>query len=401
MAHGATSHLQLKRQRLRGEARAKAGAGKSEEAAKLFAQAAEIAATLAERASTLRDRREWETRAAEDRDRAQRSEASAPRQSDGRLREAGSEGFIDTIEGLIQTPAQIGVRWDEIGGLADIKRDLQFSYGLALAKRPDDIKLPIGRNFLLYGPPGTGKTLLAGALCAQGEGTFYNVKVSSLLSKYFGDSPKLVSTLFEHARARAVEEGVVFIFIDEFHSLVAESGGDESGAERRLLSTILAEMDGLSEKGSDPLVFVVGATNHPSKLHAAALSRFHRRFYVPLPDPAARREILGVHLTRKGLKLSRDGADTVTLDDLVARTEQFSGRDLSRLCTSAVMNMLQEHNPGIPTAVAAGREATMELAIQVGVLTKAHFDAAFTVTRVDPDRLARDIAECETFARAN
>ncbi|MFH1530743.1 MAG: ATP-binding protein [Pseudomonadota bacterium] len=386
--------------------------GKGKEAAAQFSKAAQAADQIAKNAVTMKDSREWLDIARGHREDAARAAGSSVKRSskagspgssgEGRVYSEGEgDSFRDAIEGLIQTPEQIKVRWEDIGGLADVKRDMKFSYGMALAPKPEGISLPIGKNFLMYGPPGTGKTLLAAAMCAKFHGTFYNVKVSSLLSKYFGESPKMVSALFDHARQRARDEGVVMIFIDEFHSLVPSEGGDESGAERRLLSTILAEMDGLSEKGNEPPVFVLGATNHPSKLHAAALSRFQRRFLIPLPDPAAREEILKIQLAGKGLQLASRGDQAISLKDLVGRTEAFSGRDLARLCAAAVMSMLQEANPGIPAAVDRGADAVAKHQVKVTPLSRRHFEDAFGKAQVDRTQVAACLAECDSFAKGS
>ncbi len=108
-----------------------------------------------------------------------------------------------------------GIKWEDIGGLDDTKQAIKSAYGLALARKPKGVEISGWRNFLLYGPPGTGKTLLAAATAGSLEATFFNVKISSLLSKYFGESSKLISALY--TVARRLEPSV--IFLDEFEAL--------------------------------------------------------------------------------------------------------------------------------------------------------------------------------------
>jgi SpoVK/Ycf46/Vps4 family AAA+-type ATPase len=115
------------------------------------------------------------------------------------------------------------------------------------------------------GPPGTGKTLLAAATAGNLEATFFNVKVSSLLSKYFGESTKLISALYSVARRLSP----AVIFLDEFESLTPSRGSGESGSERRIVSTLLAELDGLQGKDDDSFVMTICATNLPWLLDLA------------------------------------------------------------------------------------------------------------------------------------
>ncbi|MFM7930096.1 MAG: AAA family ATPase, partial [Pirellula sp.] len=152
---------------------------------------------------------------------------------------------------------------------------------------------------MFYGFPGTGKTLLAAALCNALEATFYVVKCGDLLSKYYGESPKIVHALFEEARRQPQS----IIFIDEFDALAGNRDGMDNSADRRLLVSLLTELDGIQHKGSGARknhVFTIAATNTPLVLDEAILSRFKRRIHIPLPDQAARKEMLKIHLSDRG-----------------------------------------------------------------------------------------------------
>jgi len=259
------------------------------------------------------------------------------------------------------------VAWDDIGGLEDVKRQIRMTYGLALAERPEGVRMDPSANMLFYGPPGTGKTLLAAATSRELDATFFNVKTSNMLSKFFGESSKLVEALYDVARERQPS----VIFFDEFDALSgSRDGGDSGSAEKRLLATLLAELDGLSEKGGRMLVFTIAATNLPWNIDAAIMSRFSRRVYVPLPDAMVRRSIFGVCLEKKGHSLDGD------LDALVERTDGLSGRRIAQLCDAAVSAMVEEMNPNLLGHVDRGRAAVESYRLQVRPLTMADFDSA-------------------------
>jgi katanin p60 ATPase-containing subunit A1 len=194
----------------------------------------------------------------------------------------GEDNYEAQVTALIHKSS---VRWEDIGGLEDTKRSIKLAYALALAQWPAGVESNERRNnILLYGPPGTGKTLLAAAAAGSLQATFFNVKVSNLLSKFFGESTKLVTALYAVARKMAP----AVIFIDEFESLTPERGSGDSGAERRIVSTLLAELDGLATKDDENFVLTISATNLPWLLDTAILSRFKMRIYVPLPDEITR-----------------------------------------------------------------------------------------------------------------
>ncbi len=276
-------------------------------------------------------------------------------------REKDADQYRTEIMALVEKPK---VGWADIGGLADTKRLIKSAYGLALAKKPIGLKLDPGSSMLLYGPPGTGKTLLAAATAGGLEATFFNVKVSNLLSKYFGESTKLISALYEVAR----ESAPSVVFLDEFEALVPARGSGESGAERRIVSTLLAELDGLAGKDDDRFLLTMAATNLPWLLDSAILSRFQRKIYIPLPDEDARKAILNIHTLNKGHQTQ------VPLSDLVQALSGYSGREIEQICEIAAANMVSRANPDLLKYVEAGLDDIQAYQIKTEPLSQEDFD---------------------------
>ena len=387
------------------EARALEGQNKGQEAAAAYLKAAKLMNSYAEYALTRDDqvRRRQKSRqyleVAEALKAGKRRvpvAAPPPPAQQGRLKEQSpsedQQQYSNEIAALIHRSK---VTWEKIGGLDNTKREIKFTYGLALAQKPENIKLAGWRRMLFYGPPGTGKTLLAAATSNGLGATFFNVKASNLLSKYFGESSKLITALFDAARSEA-DEGFAVIFIDEVESLCLPRGeGSESGAERRMLSTLLSEMDGLADKGEDRFVLTIAATNAPWDLDDAVLSRFQKRIYIPLPDAEARKSILEIQLLKEGHALD------YPLPEVVRSTEWFSGRDLERLSNQAINVMIEELNGQIPKCVDAGREAIEGYKLRVRPLQKKDFDEAFKRIRVDTEKIKKLVTKFREFEESN
>jgi len=290
------------------------------------------------------------------------------------------------VAGLVHTSS---LTWDDIGGLEETKRDIKFTLGLSLAKPPKGVKITTFRNILFYGPPGTGKTLLAAAtsnnlkVTTEGQALFFNVKVSSVLSKYFGESTKIISEIYGTAR----DNSPSVVFLDEFESLTASrSGDDQTGAERRILSTILSELDGLAEKGrTDLFVLTIAATNRPWEIDSAVLSRFEKQILIPLPDNETRLAIMKLHIQRKGYEI------TFELEELLEMTKGYSGREIDRLTKQATSTMILDLNRDLPEVLDRGLKATRDYQVRVRALTLEDFRDAATgiVPSTSPSEVRR------------
>ena len=278
--------------------------------------------------------------------------------------------------------------WDDIGNLTECKHAIQAAYALALVKRPSGMQRKPVDKILLYGPPGTGKTMLAAATSHELDATFFNVKASELLSKWFGESARLVSTLYAEAAANAPS----VVFLEEFDALSPSRDHNDSGAERRIVSTFLAELDGLDRHTGDiPYVLTIAATNLPWLIDKPILERFGARlFYVPLPDESTRMEILHRHATAKGYQLA------VSPEELAKRAAGFSGRDLANLCSLAIERMELEANPEILNLRA--REQLQDYQLSIKPINAEHFNYAFN--HITPQTTVEDIVRFEQWRRS-
>jgi transitional endoplasmic reticulum ATPase len=266
---------------------------------------------------------------------------------------------------MIEVP---NVEWDDVGGLDDAKRELRDGVELPLKYPQSFERLGIrpAKGFLLFGPPGTGKTLLAKAVAREAEANFIATKSSDLLSKWYGESERQVSRLFQ--RARQVAPTV--IFIDEIDSLAPARGGGigEPAVTERVVNTLLAEMDGLEELRG---VVVIAASNRPALLDPALLrpGRFDDLIYVPVPAEEGRLHILKIHTRSMPV-----GAD-VDLASLAARTDGYTGADLEDLVRRAGLQALRQD-------------------LNVATVPMHYFEEALTQTRASvTDEMDREYRE--------
>jgi DNA polymerase III delta prime subunit len=244
--------------------------------------------------------------------------------------------------------------FSHVGALKKAKQVLQETVQLPL-QRPDLFqhgalaKPPSG--VLLFGPPGTGKTLLARATAAESGASFLELSLSSLSSKYFGDSTKLVVAAFSLAEKLAP----CVLFVDEVDALLGRrsSTGREHEATRELKNEFMSRWDSIrttSTNRTTGWVMVLGATNRPFDLDEAVLRRFSVRVAVELPDKISRREILNVILE------GQPKEESVDVEKIAEDTEGFSGADLRQLCVAAAMRPIRELIRGKTSDAAMGIE---------------------------------------------
>lgn len=224
------------------------------------------------------------------------------------------------------------VHWEDIAGLESAKEALKEAVILPVrfphlftGKRK-----PLS-GILLYGPPGTGKSFLAKAVATEANSTFFSVSSSDLVSKWMGESERLVKQLFNMAR----ENKPSIIFIDEVDALCGPRGEGESEASRRIKTELLVQMNGVGNDSAG--VLVLGATNIPWQLDAAIRRRFERRIYISLPDVEARTRMFQLNVGSTPCTLTQQDYRL-----LAEMTDGYSGHDVAVSVRDALMQPIRK-----------------------------------------------------------
>jgi len=225
------------------------------------------------------------------------------------------------------------IKWTDVAGLDSAKEALKETVILP-TKFPQLFtgKRKPFKGILLYGPPGTGKSYLAKAVATEADSTFFSVSSADLISKWQGESERLVRNLFE--MAREAPGGKAIIFLDEVDSLCGSRSEGESDSLRRVKTEFLVQMDGVGH--SDGGVLILGATNIPWELDAAIRRRFEKRVYIPLPEAEARTYMVKLHLGDTPNDLEESD-----FDRLGELTKGASGSDIKVLVKEALMQPLR------------------------------------------------------------
>ena len=283
-------------------------------------------------------------------------------------------------ETVVEVP---NVKWDDIGGLEETKKNLQemILYPIEHPDKFHKFGMTPSKGVLFYGPPGCGKTLLAKAVANECSANFVSIKGPELLTMWFGESEANVREIFDKARAAAP----CVLFFDELDSVGTARGssmGDAGGAGDRVMNQLLTEMDGVGSKKS---LFFIGATNRPDILDEALLrpGRLDQLIYIPLPDADSRISIIKANLRKTPI------ASSVDIKVLGKLTEGFSGADLAELSGRAAKAAVRE---------AIEAEARLKAAIAldpamadnmpkdpVPELTRKHFEEALKFARKSVD----------------
>ncbi len=191
------------------------------------------------------------------------------------------------------------------------------------------------RGVLLFGPPGTGKTLLAKWIASECGSTFFNIRASTIFSKFIGESEKIVRTLFEVADRRSPS----VVFIDEIDSVLGARSDSDHESTKRIKNEFLTALDGALTDQASQILFV-GATNIPWSLDAAVLRRFPRKLFIPLPGVEARERLLRTELEKhEGRQLE---PDLVNFHQIAELTHGYSGSDLFQALKDAAMRPVRE-----------------------------------------------------------
>ncbi|VDM39802.1 unnamed protein product [Toxocara canis] len=342
-------------------------------------------------------------------------------------------------ETTVETP---NVTWADIGGLQNVKRELQelVQYPVEHPDKYLKFGMQPSRGVLFYGPPGCGKTLLAKAIAHECQANFISIKGPELLTMWFGESEANVRDVFDKARAAAP----CVLFFDELDSVAKARGGsigDAGGAADRVINQILTEMDGMSNKKN---VFIIGATNRyaqsdlfhsfkygeeeeegragvlitgwyetihnrvktvaqfrPDIIDSAILrpGRLDQLIYIPLPDESSRLQIFKANLRKTPI------AAEVDLTYLAKSTVGFSGADLTEICQRACKLAIREsiekeirHEKERQERRAKGEELMDDESYDpVPEITKAHFEEAMKFARRSVSD--NDIRKYEMFAQ--
>ncbi|ODV95365.1 hypothetical protein PACTADRAFT_50099 [Pachysolen tannophilus NRRL Y-2460] len=224
------------------------------------------------------------------------------------------------------------VKWEDIAGLEAAKDALKEAVILPV-KFPHLFtgKRKPTSGILLYGPPGTGKSYLAKAVATEANSTFFSVSSSDLVSKWMGESERLVKQLFNMAR----ENKPSIIFIDEIDAICSARGEEDSESSRRIKTEILIQMQGVGNDSSG--VLVLGATNLPWNIDSAVRRRFEKRIYIPLPDVEARTDLFKLNIGNTPCKL--EPHDYKILAEM---TQGYSGHDVAVSVRDALMQPIRK-----------------------------------------------------------
>ena len=268
------------------------------------------------------------------------------------------------------------VKWEQVGGLAEVKRELMeaVEWPMKYPALYDKLGHKMPRGILLHGPSGTGKTLMAKAVATQSEANFVSVRGPELLSKWVGESERGIREIFKRARQSAP----CVIFFDEIDSIAPIRGaGGETVVTERVVSQLLTELDGMENMHG---VIVLAATNRADMIDPALLrpGRFDKIIQIPLPDKESRRSILKINCEDIPISDPK-GPDKIDYEKLAEMTDGMSGADVASIANTAVSLVVHEHLDSAPDAKEITEKASN------AKVTMKHFEEAVKKVREQKD----------------
>ncbi|MGI0097967.1 MAG: AAA family ATPase, partial [Nitrosopumilaceae archaeon] len=287
------------------------------------------------------------------------------------LREVTPSGMREVF---IENP---DVKWDDVGGLVEVKRELQeavewpMKYPMLYEKLGH--KMP--RGILLHGPSGTGKTLLAKAVATESEANFVSVRGPELLSKWVGESERGIREIFRRAR----QASPCVIFFDEIDSIAPIRGaGGETAVTERVVSQLLTELDGMENMRG---VVVLAATNRADMIDTALLrpGRFDKIIQIPLPDKESRKSILAINAKEIPIVSDPKSPGYVDIEKIAEGTDGLSGADVAAIANTAVSLVIHEFLDANPDVKEAEKKS------ESAKVTMKHFEEAVKKVREQKD----------------
>ncbi|TLX70334.1 MAG: CDC48 family AAA ATPase [Thaumarchaeota archaeon] len=291
------------------------------------------------------------------------------------LREVTPAGMREVY---LETP---DIKWDEVGGLENVKHELQeaVEWPMKYPELYSKLGYRMPRGILLYGPSGTGKTLLAKAVATESEANFISVKGPELLSKWVGESERGIREIFRRAR----QASPCVIFFDEIDSIVPVRGMGESAVTEKVVSQLLTELDGIESLNG---VVVIAATNRADMIDKAMIrpGRFDKMVLVPLPEKEGRLKILEINSREIPIDKEKRIADTpnsnyVDLEKIAEDADGLSGADVASIANTAASQVIHEFLDKYPDPKEAEKQA------ETAKVTMKHFEDALRKVRTQKD----------------
>lgn len=259
---------------------------------------------------------------------------------EGRIRMLAEEGEDGDLPATVERPK---ISFENVGGMESVKEEIRVKiiYPITHAEMFAAYGKKTGGGILMYGPPGCGKTFVARATAGEVKANFIVVGINDILDMWLGNSERNLARIFKEAR----ENRPCVLFFDEVDALGASRSDMRQSSGRHLINQFLSELDGATSDNEG--VLVLGATNAPWHVDSAFRrpGRFDRVLFVPPPDTEARIDILKLQLKGKPI-------ESIDYQKVAARTQEFSGADLSAVIDIAVEAKLQEAvKSGLPKPI--------------------------------------------------